>query len=405
MTAVSLQEKPSIKRQSAADLKLAAGVVYPALIKRYVVAGGTAMMDTVALADLNPTSRELIEIVLRRGPLSRAAISKQTGLSSGSLTRLTAPLVDAGYLTEGEPTMAPVGRPALPLEVSDSAARFVGVKIVPGRVYAVLVGLRGVAHASVTEDADTTSPESAAKAIAGVLAAHSDWQPEGLGVSLGAAVDPFGTVRAAAFHGWHGGNIVGAVTATTGLTCTAANDVEALTLAEHWFGHGRGAHNFAVVTVGLGVGAGAIVEDRILVGHQGSAGMLGRVWSRDGRTFHDLLATRQLIERASAAAHRPLTADDLCADDPAVGQVMTEAAEKLGELVGLAKLAWGPQRVLITGDGIAPFASRRVDIERGLMSYGYQDIDAPELVIGDELDFFDWARGAATLAIHASLRR
>ena len=217
MTAVSLQEKPSIKRQSAADLKLAAGVVYPALIKRYVVAGGTAMMDTVALADLNPTSRELIEIVLRRGPLSRAAISKQTGLSSGSLTRLTAPLVDAGYLTEGEPTMAPVGRPALPLEVSDSAARFVGVKIVPGRVYAVLVGLRGVAHASVTEDADTTSPESAAKAIAGVLAAHSDWQPEGLGVSLGAAVDPFGTVRAAAFHGWHGGNIVGAVTATTPL--------------------------------------------------------------------------------------------------------------------------------------------------------------------------------------------
>ncbi len=39
------------------------------------------------------------------------------------------------------------------------------------------------------------------------------------------------------------------------------------------------------------------------------------------------------------------------------------------------------------------------------MRYRYQDIDPPELVIGDELDFFDWARGAATLAVHASLRR
>ena len=31
---------------------------------------GAAMIDAVALADLNPTSRELIEIVLRRGSLS-----------------------------------------------------------------------------------------------------------------------------------------------------------------------------------------------------------------------------------------------------------------------------------------------------------------------------------------------
>ncbi|MFT3874926.1 MAG: ROK family protein [Propioniciclava sp.] len=359
----------------------------------------------MSLAELDPTSRLLVETVLRHGPISRAAMTRRTGLSSGSLTRVTAPLVGAGILKEGASRRARVGRPALPLEAVDSAARFVGVKVVPGRLYAVLAGLCGVVHGSAVEDADTSSVESTAAAIAGLLDQRAGtWTPEALGVSIAGAVDPFGTVRAARLLGWSGGNITGAVTTATGLSCAAANDVDALTLAEHWFGRGRGAHNFVVLTVGVGVGAGAVVEDRLLLGHQGSAGMLGAAWASDGRRFREMLATEPLLERACAAAGRPLTEADLRGDDPVVGGVLDEAAEALGELVGLAKLAWGPERVLITGDGIAPFVPRLPAIQRGLERHRYYDIEPPEVQMGDTLDFLSWARGGAALAIRASLQ-
>ena len=361
-------------------------------------------MTDVSLAQWDPTSRLVVQTVLRHGPLSRVAVSRRTGLSSGSLTRLATPLVEAGVLKEGASLPAPVGRPTLPLEAVDSAARFIGVKVVPGRLYVVLSGLCGVVHGSAVENADTSSVESTAEAIAGLLREHEDvWDPEGIGVSLAGAVDPFGTVRAARLLGWSGGNITGAVTDATRLPCAAANDVDALVLAEHWFGRGRGAHNFVVLTVGIGVGAGAIVEDQLLVGHQGSAGMLGAAWASNGRQFREMLATEPLLERASAAAGRTLTTLDLCGEDPAIDGVLDEAAEALGELVGLAKLAWGPERVLMTGDGIAPFVSRLPAIERGLERHRYYDIDPPELEMGDTLDFLSWARGGAALAIRATL--
>lgn len=362
-------------------------------------------MGDVHLSTLDPTSRRVIETVLRHGPIARSAMVQRTGLSSGSLTRITGPLVAAGILTEGESRRKPIGRPTLPLEIADSASRFVGVKVVPGRIYAVLVGLAGVVHDTTTVPADTASAASTASAIAEVLRDRAGaWEPEAVGVSLAAAVDPFGTVRAAPLLGWAGGNITSAVTDATGLHCAAANDVDALALSEHWFGHGRGAHNFVVLTVGMGVGAGVIVEDGLLTGHQGSAAMLGRAWTADGRTFHEMLATGPLLGRARAAAGRPIDVDGLLDADPAASEVLDHAAEVLGELVGLATLAFGPERILVAGDGIRPFVSRLAAIHHGARRHAYFDIDPPELVIGDELDFLDWARGGAALVIRDVLR-
>lgn len=359
----------------------------------------------VTVSQLDPTSRRVVEMVLRCGPISRAEMVQRTGLSSGSLTRITAPLVEVGILVEGEAKPAPVGRPSLPLEVVDTAARFLGIKIVPGRIFATLVGLRGVVHGTATQEADTRSATSTASAIAALLETHApEWEPEAIGVSLAAAVDPFGSVRAARLLGWEGGNITGAVTAATGLRSAAANDVDALALAEHWFGRGRGSHNFVVLTVGLGVGSGVIVDDTLLSGHQGAAAMLGRAWASDGRTFHDSLATEPLLRWASAAAGYPVDTAGLVRDEPAVSEVLDTAAEALGELVGVARLAFGPERILVAGEGVAPFVNRMDAIVRGMRRHCYYDLDPPEIVLGDELDFLDWARGGAALAIRDVLR-
>lgn len=101
-------------------------------------------------------------------------------------------------------------------------------KVVPGRIYAVLVGLRGAVHGMEERAADTSSDVSTAQAIASLLRKNqADGSPLPWGVSLAAAVDVFGTVRAARLLGWQGGNIAEAVRDATGLPAVGANDVDA----------------------------------------------------------------------------------------------------------------------------------------------------------------------------------
>ncbi len=356
------------------------------------------------LNSIDPTSRLVVQTVLRHGPIARVGVAQRTGLSSGSMTRLTTPLVAAGILKEQRPVpVKQLGRPALPLVVVDDAARFVGVKVIPGELHAVVTGLAGHVRATAVRSADTSTLESTAEAVARIVEEFSAHEPSAVGVALAAAVDPLGEVRASPLLGWENGNLAALVTETCGLPCKAANDVDALTLAEHWVGHGRRTHNFAVITVGAGVGAGAVIADELLVGHQGSTGMVGEAWTTWGQKFHDVLADEPLRAAASEAAGRDVALAELrLTDDPAVSAVLDRAATALGELVVLAKQFWGPEKILLTGEGIVHFEDRMDRVRRVVSERRFEDIDPPELVVAEQ-DFHAWARGAAALATRLSL--
>jgi ROK family protein len=320
------------------------------------------------------------------------------------MTRLTTPLVAAGILKEQRPVpVKQLGRPALPLVVVDDAARFVGIKVVPGELHAVVTGLAGHVRATEVRSADTSTLESTAKAVAQVVDDFADHEPNAVGVALAAAVDPLGEVRASPLLGWESGNLAALVTKACGVACKAANDVDALTLAEHWVGHGRGTHNFAVITVGAGVGAGVVIADELLVGHQGSTGMVGEAWTTWGQRIHDALADEPLRAAASEAAGWEITMEELrTSDDPAVSAVLDRAAKALGELVVLVKQFWGPEKILLTGEGIIHFEDRIDLVRQVTVERRFEDIDPPELVIAEQ-DFNAWARGAAALATRLSL--
>ena len=65
--------------------------------------------------------------------------------------------------------------------------------------------------------------------------------------------------------------------AAVGLPVTAANDATAATVAESRFGAGRGCEDVALVTLGTGIGAGFVVDGRLLRGAHGFAGEPGHM--------------------------------------------------------------------------------------------------------------------------------
>lgn len=57
-----------------------------------------------------------------------------------------------------------------------------------------------------------------------------------------------------------------------GLPCTVANDVNAAALGEYWRGAGRGAKSLYCVTVGSGIGGGAVLNGELIIGAAFCAG-------------------------------------------------------------------------------------------------------------------------------------
>ncbi|MEK7561206.1 MAG: ROK family protein [Patescibacteria group bacterium] len=71
--------------------------------------------------------------------------------------------------------------------------------------------------------------------------------------------------------------LVDSLRKTFGLPVFLLNDANAGALAEHYFGKSRGKDNLVYITLSTGIGAGAIVNGRLLLGRSGNAAELGHL--------------------------------------------------------------------------------------------------------------------------------
>lgn len=352
---------------------------------------------------LDPSSQRVALDVLRHGPISRAELGRALGLSSGSLTRITKPMIASGLLVQGDPVAAPAGRPSLPLDVAAESAFFVGTKLVVGRLYAVLTDLKGVVRERVALDADLGTPAAAVDALASVVDGlrAGGWPLHGIGISLAASVDADGMVRGASLLGWGPSPLAAMVSERTMLPVVVDNDVNAFTLAEHWFGFGRGCREFAALTIGAGVGLGLVCNDLLVTGHRGAAGMIGYARLADGREARDVVESDNVAARVSAALGREVTYRDLAGldgPDPRVLEVLDDVADAVGQLAGLVALVTSPQRLLVSGEGATVLTPHLGRLRAALDRFGLGYVPLPALKLAD-VGFGEWARGSAALAI------
>lgn len=130
-----------------------------------------------------------------------------------------------------------------------------------------------------------------------------------VGVSLAALVDEQGTVVSWPNRpSWQGLSVRRVLEARLGSPIEIEDDANAAALAEWHFGSGQGYRHLLVMMVGTGVGAGLILDGKLLRGRQGWAGELGHlVVQRDGpvcpcghRGCLQMLASGRALERIAA---------------------------------------------------------------------------------------------------------
>ncbi|WP_026923671.1 ROK family transcriptional regulator [Glycomyces arizonensis] len=244
--------------------------------------------------------RELnLELVFRHvlaaeGPISRTELAAATGLTRPTITRIVEELIAGRLVTEaGSARHGRAGRPRVGLALSRSGPAGLGLDIRADGLAACVVDLTGaVRHLAFAPLAFAgTDPAAvldrlaamASAAVEAVAAEHLTVVAATLAVP--GPVDG-GVVRSAPALGWtdvDAGALLAAGTRRLGLPITVDNEAN---LAAHGELHAtrRTLDNFVYVSGGLDIGAGIILDGRLVRGSRGWSGELGHITvDPDGR--------------------------------------------------------------------------------------------------------------------------
>ncbi|MFH9060737.1 ROK family protein [Streptomyces coeruleorubidus] len=366
---------------------------------------------------LSPGERAVAIEVLVHGPLSRTELARRLGLSAGSLTRLTKPLIESGLLVEvaeaGVPAEARQGRPSTPLDVVADSWSFLGFKITEDMVYGVVTTLRSDIVARHDRPLTTHDPAEVADVLGEMTAELTRDHPRlaGIGIGVGGFVQDRAVVGESPFLLWRDVPLAELVEERTGLPVVVENDVAALVEAETWFGAGRGLDRFVVLTIGAGIGYGLVLGGKRVPYAEEDRGF-GRHWivdpggplTPDGRrgSAVSLLTIPNIRYQIQAATGRDRTYEEIlaaaAAGDPMPARVVTEAARALGTLVAQISNFVMPQKILLAGEGVGLMDVAGKTVEETVRDNRHP-LAAPVELETKVSDFHDWARGAAVLAI------
>ncbi|TCO16587.1 putative NBD/HSP70 family sugar kinase [Kribbella steppae] len=356
--------------------------------------------------------------ILLDGPLSRAELSRRVGLSPGSLTRLTKPMVESGLLVEvtAGPTDARVGRPSQPLDLDPATHHFVGIKLTGDTAIGVLTTLRAEVIASAERPLIDHTPSAVSRLVlelADDLAVQVPGQRPitGLGVTVGGRVTDRSEVRWGPYLNWVDVPLGEILAAGTDTPVVVANDLNALTEATHWFGAGRGSDRFVLLTIGVGVGYGLVLHNRTVDSPDTSIGLIGHHplvpdGPRCDRGHHgcalSLLTVGAITGQVGSVLGRPVDYEE-CLDlaakgDVAAHPVVSRAGRALGRLIAAAANFTMPELVVLGGEGVRLAEVAHDELLAGLHADRHPSAAELRMVL-QPADFTEWARGAAVVAI------
>jgi predicted NBD/HSP70 family sugar kinase/biotin operon repressor len=381
---------------------------------------------TAGAAGQERTQAEVFATIVTRGPLSRRDIARLTGLSQSTITKVVKPMLEDGYVIEDKEQSDGPGRPMIPLRVNNESHYVVGAKIAQRELVAVVTDPQAQILASARRKRVGRTPSAAAKELADLIAGLLDEHPEfrqrveGLGVGLGGHVDSrTGVLHYSPILGWRDVAIAALLEEATGLYTIAENDVNALAVAEQWFGAGRDAATFAVVTVGVGVGAAFVVDHELVHGASGLAGELGHIVidpSGDlcgcgNRGCLETIASQGAILGAIAKASGKrvgtlaAAAARARAGEPAAVRAFEDAGKALGRGIAIVQTLLNPERVILSGEGVIASDLLLTSLVRSLGTSAFSSASADCEIVTRPLEDETWARGAASNVLRHLIAR
>ncbi|RZS39200.1 putative NBD/HSP70 family sugar kinase [Herbihabitans rhizosphaerae] len=234
------------------------------------------------LRELN--DRAALELLVRSGPLTRAQIGEQTGLSKVTASQLLTRLEERGLVEVVGQQGGGRGPSALLYGVNPVSAYVAGLDVGPDTVTVGIADITGAVAAEITVDpngdADPVRVVHEAVTRACDTAGIAESRLRAVVIGTPGVVDPrTGDVQFVFdLPQWHEG-VLDALRNDLRRPVRIENDVNLVTVAEAEYGFGgragAGSGDFALVWIDRGVGLGVMIGGRLHRGLSGAAGEIG----------------------------------------------------------------------------------------------------------------------------------
>ena len=224
--------------------------------------------------------RAALELLLARGPLTRAQLGELTGLSKVTASQLVERLEERGLVRRVGEQAGGRGPNAQLYAVTPGSAHVIGVDVGPDLVVAACADITGAVIGRVEQSTkDTDDPVGVVhNAVVQAAARAGTDMPSVRRVVLGTpgVVDPESGEISFAYDlpRWHRG-LLGELRRDLSTPVQFGNDVNLVAVAEAHSGAAAGLKNFALIWIGRGVGLASMIDGRLHHGTTGAAGEIG----------------------------------------------------------------------------------------------------------------------------------
>ncbi|WP_185806989.1 ROK family transcriptional regulator [Bacillus salinus] len=301
-------------------------------------------------------------------PVSRVEIAKHLGLTKATVSTIVQELINKGLVYEMGPGASSGGRKPVIIVFNQQCAYSIGVDVKVGYVQGLLVDFKGkvVQKEIITYEQEHMSKQTIINIVKKTIYTLLEATPPSLygvvGISIGVPgiVDCDGFILHAPNLNWKDVDIQTILADEFNIPVIVDNDSNFGAIAEYTFGKIPHTNNFLYVSVGVGIGAGIIINGQLYKGSFGFSGEVGHMTivpdgalcSCGNKGCWELYASEKALHKASNRLNSEnLGIDDLVhlanKGDYHVIELFKEMGEYFG--IGLSNLVniFNPESIVI----------------------------------------------------------
>jgi predicted NBD/HSP70 family sugar kinase len=393
------------------------------------------MMETVDSAHMRAmNSSILLKLIWRDREISRADISRLTGMSRSTVSAIVSDLMRRGLVSECGIGHSNGGRRPVILAFNEGAFSILGLELGASLIAAAVTNLNGQVQYWRQQEWDVLQdPEGTLRILEDILEdvqAHCEDEQRpliGIGVGLPVPVSPDHRDEPCSpsfMAAWQGHSLRDFFRSRTHVPVIFENDANLGALAEMWWGSGSHQRNLACLKIGRGIGAGLIIDGKIYRGTHGLAGELGYMMldrprpTEEGgaEDLNSRLGTKAFLRklREKASAEWGLTGQGDLSDlkricelsesgDALARSLVEEAAADLGMAVSNLLVMLDLDLVVIGGIALNPTGYFIQCVQRIVSSLAPLALLRQTPVVPSPLGDRQVAVGAATLILERAL--
>lgn len=226
----------------------------------------------------------ILNLIRTMKSLSRADISKETGLSPTAVGAIVSSLIDKGYIRENGSGKSRGGRKPVLLELKQDSYYSIGLDVDVDNILFILMDITGKVvferSVALTENTPDGAALTASACIRDIMHEYSIEKERllGIGISVPGMVDASShRIVLAPNLGWEDVDFGGILKEHVNLPVYVENEAMASAICENWLGSCQGDSNFVCVNIKSGIGAGIFTGGRPYRGTDGSAGEVGHI--------------------------------------------------------------------------------------------------------------------------------